>query len=317
MSRILNRFISLLAVTLWVFASQMCMAADQRPPGARIQLQPPRLTALARALQDADPTTQWEFADIVLEAMLHSYDAELSDAARERLSTPARRNKLARWRQATAGVATQLEQARLRLSQGTPFVLHVDAQQQLFIIIDGQPVAVTAPRPEAERDVEERVLAAFCRFNDCSVVNDQGTSRSPDKRDLVGAWLLSQQAPPTFEVDDVLRCEFTDLMRREDKAAACRETAGELVELDQAIRTAADRGYRIDWEILAAHPPSSGGGGQVVVNAAGAFLEARTSMLARLPETDWRNLVEWLRRAPLDKQAPVTLHRAEHMIADR
>ena len=198
-----------------------------------------------------------------------------------------------------------------------PFVLHVDAQQQLFIIIDGQPVAVTAPRPEAERDVEERVLAAFCRFNDCSVVNDQGTSRSPDKRDLVGAWLLSQQAPPTFEVDDVLRCEFTDLMRREDKAAACRETAGELVELDQAIRTAADRGYRIDWEILAAHPPSSGGGGQVVVNAAGAFLEARTSMLARLPETDWRNLVEWLRRAPLDKQAPVTLHRAEHMIADR
>ena len=287
-------------------------AAGQSRPAERIHFQPPPLALLAGQVQRADPGVQWDFVNITLEVLFEAYRRELDDAARERLHSQSRRAKLARWQSATRDLVARLEASRLRLLDGARFSVLIDPQQQVLIVIDGQPIAVTAPRPESERQIGNRVIEQFCAYNDCRMLESQlaGQSATPAS----GLWVFNQYAPPAFEIDGVIRCEFADLTQRERKADICRSTADEVAEFAQALRIARDRGYRIDWEQLVQTPPSQTGAGEVVVNSDGAFVQLSTHMLSRIDGNDWQRLVEWLRLPDL-RQKPVLLIRSTQRFA--
>ena len=287
-------------------------AAGQSRPAERIHFQPPPLALLAGQVQRADPGVQWDFVNITLEVLFEAYRRELDDAARERLHSQSRRAKLARWQSATRDLVARLEASRLRLLDGARFSVLIDPQQQVLIVIDGQPIAVTAPRPESERQIGNRVIEQFCAYNDCRMLESQlaGQSATPAS----GLWVFNQYAPPAFEIDGVIRCEFADLTQRERKADICRSTADEVAEFAQALRIARDRGYRIDWEQLVQTPPSQTGAGEVVVNSDGAFVQLSTQMLSRIDGNDWQRLVEWLRLPDL-RQKPVLLIRSTQRFA--
>lgn len=289
-------------------------SADDRRLGARIQAQPPRLSLLAGHVGQLGEAASWDFASITLDELQRAYREELDDAARERPSTPERRAKLARWQRATAALAAQIHAARLRLLDGARFSLYVDPQHQVLIIVDGQPVAVSGPRPAADRLIEERVIAQFCAYNDCRPLHAAAEAPPPRVDVAAGSWILGQNVPPTFEVYRVMRCEFEAIAERDRKAQACREAADEAVELATALQRAQRQGYRIDWNWLADRPPSPAAGDQLAVNSDGAYLELPGAMLARLAADDWRNLVSWLRGYQAENRRITVLRQAGRLL---
>lgn len=302
----------LLAVVLSAaYPAASCAAAAA--PG-RVVLQPPRLAQLARQVQSMPATAQWDFAATTLEVLVEAYAEELATAATERPSDAARRAKLARWRQATSDLTGRLQQARARLDEGAEFAVFVDPQHQVFVIVDHMPIAITAPRPEAERAIERQVLASFCQTVECpgdEAADDAAASHEPPP----GAWALNQRAAPAFEVGTVLRCEFTDLGQRHARAAACQRLATEIEGLATALRDAARRGYTVDWAALAATRRDAMLADQIYITAGGAYLDLPAGMLARVGPDDWRRLVAWLRDTSDRPQAPFTLRDGAHLLA--
>lgn len=287
-------------------------AGDIERPGGRIQVQPPRLALLAGHLARLGEAASWDFASITLDALQQAYREELDDAARERPSTPERRAKLARWQRATAELAAQIRAARLRLLDGARFSVYADPQHQVLIVIDGRPIAVSGPRPAADRLIEDRVIAQFCAFNDCSPLKAV-EAPTPRVDVATGTWILGQNVPPTFEVYRVMRCEFDAIAQRDRKAQACRQAADEAIELASALQRAQRQGYRIDWDWLSGRPPSSTAG-QLVVNGDGAYLDLPGAMLPRLDPDDWRNLVSWLRGYQSDSRRIAVLRQAGRLL---
>jgi len=315
MRRVTNPPLILLqAGALMILAAVAQAAGDGTRTGARIQLEPPRLAQLARHVETLGSAAVWDFASITLDALLDSYRQELQDAAREPASTPERRAKLTRWRRATADLAAQIQAVRVRLLDGADFSVYADPQHQVLIVVDGRPIAVSGPRPQADRAIEERVIQAFCAYNDCSPL-DKPASTGPASRTRAGAsWLLGQGIPPTFEIDGVIRCEFRDVSERERKARACRRLADEALELAAALQQAQRRGYRIDWEWLMERPPSRAAEGQVAVNSDGAYLPLPSRMLARTHPDDWRELVRWLRSRGDPSRRIVFVRQAQRLL---
>lgn len=255
------------------------------------------LAALAQQVAQSDPVRQWDFVIIALDAQLEIYRRELSDAGSERLSDPQRRAKLARWRQATADLVARLERSRLRLFDGASFSLLVDPQRQIFILIDGQPIALSATRPEAEQRLANQVITGYCAYNDCSGIDAALQATREQTQPESGSWLLRQYAPPAFEVTDDVRCQFDDVAQRAEKAEACRRVTNEILDLADAIELAQDHGYAVDWQWLEGAQPTHGDSGRVLIDAGGAYLRLRTRWLSRMDRDDWRRLVDWLRYA--------------------
>lgn len=109
---------------------------------------------------------------------------------------------------------------------------------------------------------------------------------------------------PAYEVGSELRCEFNDLKDRGRKAQLCNELADELLKLAKALQDAANEGYVIDWEILAASPPSAEYNGHLVVTREGAYLQTELQLLSRVNMNDWQDILHWLqhRREPSPRQ---------------
>lgn len=283
-------------------------------PGARIQLEPPRLALLARHVGTLGSAAAWDFASITLDALLESYQEALQRAARERASTDERRAKLVRWRHATADLAAQIQAARLRLLDGAPFSVYADPQHQVLIVVDGRPIAVSGPSADADRMIDQRVVERFCAYNDCSPLASNAAGVPVSRLDRGASWLLGQATPPAYEIDGVMRCEFSDISGRERKALACRHAADEALGLAAALQTAQRRGHRVDWDWLAARPPSRASEDQVVVNSDGAYLPLPSDMLTRIPPDDWRKLVAWLQAHASDRRQVLVLRQADSLL---
>jgi len=281
----------------WLDVSGSKVVADDAQLAARVAAPADHLAALAQQVAQSDSTQQWDFVNIALDAQLDSYRRDLDDADVERPSDPKRRTKLARWRQATADLVAQLERSRLRLIDGASFSLFVDPQQQVFILIDGQPIALGATRPEAEQWLINQVIERYCAYNDCSRIDAALQAAHQPTQAESGGWLLQQHAPPAFEVTDDLRCQFGDIAQRAQKAKTCRRMADEILDLADAIELAQDHGYIVDWQWLMEAQPAHGDSGRVLINANGAYLRLPTHWLSGMDPDDWRRMVDWLQRA--------------------
>jgi hypothetical protein len=304
-----------LPALLLIIAVPLC--ASTSPPaaaGGRIHVQPPQLALLARHLQQLDATARWEFASITLEVLQAVYRRELQAAAQERAGRTGQRAKLARWRRATGELVAELQAARQRLDGGAPFSVYADPQHQVLIVVDGRPILVSGPRLETEQAIERQVIARFCAFNDCSVLAAEALARPEPAASGAGVWVLAANAPPTFEVEGVLRCEFQDLGQRRRKGEACRRVADESLQLAEAMQAAQRQGYRIDWDWLATSPPSPAVPGQVVVNRDGAYLALPSGTLARLHPADWQTLLARLRAADDAGLRDLVLRHAERLL---
>ena len=285
--------IALLAALLPCISTAQDLPSEARS-GGPIELQPARLATVARQVSQADAAVQWDFANIALDLLLESYRQELHSAATERASTSGRRAKLASWRAGTRDLISRLESSHARLADGATLGIRVDAQDQVLIVIEGLPVAVSALRPDAEQLIDEQILGRFCGYNDCSVLAGGSPSDHHHPGITAGTWYFAPNTPPTFESGQLFRCEFTDTGSRRQKSEACSRAANEALQLASRLEQAKERGYRIDWDLLANSWPADLANGRIVVNRDGAYIEMPTPTLWKLVRADWQRLVAWL-----------------------
>jgi len=305
-----------LSSSFFLLAGLAAAQPPQKPAGtaAEVRLAPSALTELARHLSDADPYQRLEFAQITLDGLIDAYHQELDTAMVERPSTQARRLKLARWKQATRAMLSELDGARVRLSESADVAIMVDSARQVILFIDNEPVIVTASRPELEKRIAQSVVEQFCAFNDCSFL-DAARTRPAQRADFVsGTWNLSGLGRPVYETGRNLHCAFSDLTERGRKAMLCTRLLDQLIELRGALVQARLGGYRIDWRFMAVSRPESRDETVLRINDSGAFLRLALPLLPRLALKDWEAAVGWLRKTTEGGPATLMVSQADQLL---
>jgi len=308
--------IVLLATT--VLAAAPCHA-DPSPSATRqigpVALQPQQLVVLAEHVISSEENQRWEFAATALNMLLEIYADELQAASYEKASTPARRAKIERWQRATRNLAGQLQEASVRLAEGAPFTIHVDPRQQILIAVDGKIFSVSGPNPKSEKKIESRIINEFCAYNDCSFLHTgPAPSTSPDFA-AAGVWDLHENRGPAYEIGHSMRCEFSSMSNRQNKALACSEAAVELQQLTAALQQSQTQGYHIDWERLADNPPASTTSTNLVITAEGGYLQVELPRLASIHRSDWQRLIQGLRQAGGDDSGMPVIRQADRLIS--
>ena len=280
-------WLSILAIPL--LSVHVSMASEMK-------LREEPVVVLAKSMQTADELARWDFADTLLDALIESYQDELTTALDEDITTPARKTKLARWQAATALRMEELVEARLLLSAGAPFDIQVDATDQVLLFVDQKPFAFSAPRPGTEATMSRRVVEDYCARNDCTVVEARDRKARADTPQVAGNWLLRQGHPPTYEIGATLRCRFADISQRERKAQACVLAAADIDDLHETITIASRRGYAVDWAQLAKRRQTTGMEIAIPLVEGGRFVRLTFRLIARLDDEAWTDLVEALQQ---------------------
>lgn len=291
----------------------ICLACMMPLPVHALAIPESDLVRLARSLDIADPLQRFEFADAVLEVLQNSYRDELVSSGHAQSQNPERRAKLQSWRRGTQALLDQLETARLRLGEGAEVSISVDAQHQVLLFIDELPVAFSAPRPGTEIALERTVIARYCAFNDCAVLEGSPGDTLLDAPS--GSWSMGDRQTPGYALDNGFRCGFRDFARRDEKQQACEAAAAEATILLAALRQIADRGRSLDWQGLASDRRVNGPDIALYPLASGSPLQMALPRLAHLDQAAWASFTVQLRAAMQRSDMPITIERGELLLA--
>lgn len=278
-------------------------SSDDLPtPSTRLTLAPSPLPRLLEYLPQNDHGRRWELANVALEVLIETYRQALLDSTRDPARSNRARQKLARWQQATSALVTEFEYYRQQLLIGGAFNVFADSRGQVFVTVEGQPLALTGTGRDDDRQVQAAIVERFCSFNDCP----QNTAPEPPIGASIpaGTWQIRQGQPPMFDVDPLLRCRFSDLSRRMEKATACRGAAIDIVRLEQALAGASAQNQPIDWDVLAASRRQQAGAVRLILNASGVFVTLELDYLGRLGGAEWKRLVEHLQLRRMTESPP-------------
>lgn len=306
------RVIFAVLFSVWTVAG---LAAPDEPAAAQVELEPPRLAQLARSVLREDASQQWEFSSVVLDALLHMYSIELRAAKNDRAETPRQKRKLARWQKATGSLMEQIESLRTRLSQGSPFTLYVDGQNQILLVVDGETISISGPHPDAERELERYTLSQFCAYHDCSFLKQDAQLAIAWETPDGGNWVFRQHRRPAYEVNNLVRCEFETLLDRLKKAQTCYGAAADLEHLIAALQKTQASGYSIDWNLLANQTVAADTNSNVQIDRSGNSVQVAMPTLSRISQIDWQNLVMWLRQGATNQGEPLIIDNADQLIA--
>jgi hypothetical protein len=298
----------------WRRVAALLLAVSATLAAQEIRLDTPALVKLAQAAPGMPADMRWDLADSLLVALITDYDTELERAREDRIADARRSAKLARWRAATGLLAETLVEARLALSAGAPFTIEVDATEQVMLFVDDRPIVFSTARPGTEQAAMARVVDDFCTRHDCATLLGEAMPMAPAAMRAAGAWLIRQNASPSYDIEGHLRCRFVDLGDRHVKAEACRAAAADVDTLRQALDALTGQGITIDWDALAAHRPREGSDAVVRVTADGRYLRLQLARLPRLDDAGWRDLVLALRRHLRDPGSTIGIRNGEDLL---
>jgi hypothetical protein len=282
----------LLALALAGLATTGAATTEGEP--RRLYVQPSPLAGVLAGLGDAPAAARFDFAQLLLDALVTAYESELDPSAFEGRRDAADRRKLARWQQATLPLLAELRVAQAALYVANSVEVRMDRHNQILLLIDGRPLWVAWPRITAQARLERELAAEFCRHHDCARDHETGSGRAfPEPAGVQGHWALSQRHPPAWETADGLRCEFADLEGRGAKEATCRAIVADLHALAAVLREASRGGERVQWEHLSLQADSGVGQHRVAVNERGDYVQASVPALAANP-VDWHAAGRWL-----------------------
>ena len=282
----------LLALAFAALPMTWATAADGDP--RRLYVQPSPLAGVVAGLAEASAAARFDFAQLLLDALVAAYESELDPPAFEGRRGAADRRKLARWQQATFPLLAELRHAQAALYVASNVEVRMDRHNQILVLIDGRPLWVAWPRITAQPRLERELAAEFCRRHDCARDGEDGSVRAAlEPAGVQGHWALSQRHPPAWETADGLRCEFADLADRGAKEAACRAIVADLHALGAVLREASRGGERVQWERLSLQADTGAGQHRVTVNERGDYVQAAVPALAANP-VDWNAAGRWL-----------------------
>lgn len=301
------------AWSLWVLVASALVAGTAASAPRLLHDQPSPLETLVPGLNEGPAEARFDFAVLVLDALIAEHQRELERARVERPRNPASQQKVQRWRAAASAFLHDLQMAQAALYSAREVEVHRDAHGPLRLRIDGAPTWLAWPRVETQWSLERDLVEAFCRRHACAVPGGTA-SRSVTAgvaggaRADAGSWSLAQGRLHAWESADGVRCEFGDLSDRLSKAGRCQRLTMELRSLVPLFQEAALAARDIQWKQLAIGPEPGGPQHRLKVNDRGDYLRAALPTLAR-ESVDWIAIGQWLNARMQGRPARVTVLR--------
>lgn len=300
------------AVVLAAILAIVTMMATTAAQGdsRRLYVQASPLSPVVAGLAEAPAAAHFDFALLLVDALVAAYESELDPSGLEERRNAADRRKLGRWRQATLPLLAELRMAQAALYVASSVEVRMDPHNQILLLIDGRPLWVAWPRISAQPRLERELAAQFCRRHDCAWNHEDGSAYAAlQPSGIGGQWVLSQQRPPAWEAADGLRCEFADLADRGAKETICRAVMADLHALAVVLREASRGGADIQWGHLSLQEDAGVGKHRVTVNERGDYVQVKIPALAANP-VDWSAAGRWLQARIQGQPVAATVLRA-------
>jgi hypothetical protein len=279
------------------------------PAGRPIYIQPSPLASLIERAPGMAADARLDLAAIIVEALAGAYESELAVAMQEfeRRGTAGR--DISRWYLATAPILSELRARQAELQVANMVELHMEAHNQVLLMIDGRPLWVAWPRPAAQGTLERELASEFCRRRECPETSEAGLpARVAEPSAVEGHWTLTQYGPPTWESADGVNCEFAEFSRIGEKASSCQALVADLHLLAAALRAALHNGERVAWPHVGLRA-ASGGQQYISVNEHGDYILVLAPSLAA-SQVDWEEARRWLEARVQGRAARATVLRA-------
>lgn len=297
-----------------LLAAGLLAGAGASSPRA-LHVQPSPLEALVPGLNEGPAEARFDFAVLVLDALIAEHQAELEQARLERPRNPASQLKLLRWGAAVSAFLHDLRMAQAALYAAREVEVHRDVHGPLVLQIDGAPTWLAWPRVEAQWALERDLANTFCRRHACPVAGETvprpATAGVAGGRADGGSWSLMQGRWPAWESADGVRCEFVDLSDRASRAVLCQRLTTELRSLVPMLQEAALPVRDIQWEQLGIVSEPGSPQHRLKVNDRGDYLRAALPALASEP-VDWSAVGQWLSARMQGRPARATVLPARH-----
>jgi len=277
-----------------------------------LHVQPSPLEALVPGLNEGPADARFDFALLVLDALIAEHQAELEQARLERPRSTASQQKLLRWGLAASAFLHDLRMAQAALYTAGEVEVHRDFHGPIVLRIDGSPTWVAWPRVETQWTLERGLAETFCRRHACPVPGE--TASWPARAGVAGgradqgSWSLVQGRWPAWESADGVRCEFGDVSDRISKATRCRRLTTELRSVVPMLQQEGLPVRDIQWDQLGIASDPGSPQHRLRVNDRGDYIQAALPNLTR-ESVDWVAVGQWLKARVLGRPARATVLR--------
>lgn len=282
------------AIFLAITSATISASPDQTDANDMTQqrIQITRFDDVVAHISNADAIDQARFAKIAIALMIATYETELEHAA---VDAPGASENEQRWRAGTRLYIDRLERIAASIHAASMVRIIQEVHGAIRLIIDGEQVMLSAPRPSNQSSFEQSIAENVCRMAFCprrgTTVEERAAERSAA---LTSSWVFAQKSPPRYLSSDGLQCLFEDNRHLILKKNACVNLVYEIRLLKEAIATLRVNGKIIDWQHL--HIDTNGPGNPVKVTyrSNGSFIRLHLPHLRRAKAV-WRDAIPWIK----------------------
>lgn len=264
---------------------------------------------------NSDPLARAEFAVAALSEMAVALSEE-TELARDQLQSLTEDRGLLRWISSVERYIDELLRLADDITVDTPVRLYANAEGNLFLLIDGQSIMVSAPRIELQPSFERRVMEQFCQQYSCQE-SMQPEAPGTAVTAVAGApprWSFGEDLAASCLSDDGLVLQFASMKNLGPKREACLQVVGELRRIAEGMAQLKARGVAVDWNALVVRGIPASDDYQLDVNRHGDALTLPIPWCAVLPEL-LQQARPWLVARSNNRQYTLLLDDAEQLLA--
>ena len=281
------------------------LALHSEAGGSSLRSSP--LVQLAETLRSAPYPQQQRFVRLAIEELIAEYELAVVDAAYEASTSPGRSRRSRQWRASTETFLGQLRQLERAIDGSPALGIHVDPQRAVHLFIGSEAVTLDSPFLNRSSVLGDRIQKGYCLQEHCAGTVAAGLG---PQGLLYGVWSFGDDQRAVLSTTAGVQCVFLDVTDRRQKEALCKQVAGELGALVEALYGYQRSGRVIEWQHLAVRNTSPVRQERVVLHRRGESLPLDLPVLGRLgalPES----IRNWLRRRVEGGQPELVLSQAD------
>lgn len=270
------------------------------------------LVELAEVLSSAPYRQQRHFARTALQALIAEYELAVADAAYDASRSREASRRSRQWRATTEAYLNQLRQLARILEKEPPLSIHVDAQREVHLFVGRDAVTLDSPFLNRSRVLGDRIQKSYCLVERCAAtLAASATRRDP----LYGVWSFGDDQGAVLSTTVGVQCAFLNVTGKLRKESLCKQVAGELTALAEALLDHRRSGRLIEWDSLAIRETSPVRQERVILNRRRESLALDLAALAQLGSLS-DSIRDWLRRRVEGGRPELVLSQADGDLSD-
>ncbi len=244
-----------LAVILWL--SPHSQAANAR--AAPVSL--PQFQQLALNLRHTPRDIRADFAVAAIAETAAMYRLEYNQAQ------SSGSENLAAWAGGVRDYAARLAAFGDHITPHSAVGIQRGADSHILLQARGRLAILSAPRPQQQRLLEQRIIRHFCSQYPCDSLIAGYSPEPVGAIETLPHWTFRLGPVPSCNSGDGLELMFGSTESLLEKRKLCKQLFSEFVRLAGALAQQSSKGIELDWQVLAVRQGVGGGRERVSLNA--------------------------------------------------